>query len=383
MKIIRGGIVYQGDEWKNDIDILLEEGKILDIVPKGKYNEGQAIDADGYFVCPGFIDIHIHGCAGRDVMDGSVDALEDIARFIAGHGTTSFLATTAASSREATRASLKAVAAIMKKQCRGAQILGVHLEGPFINPEAKGALAGQHILPASINGFTDLAGEYEGIIKRVTLAPDVEGARELTGYLVNKGVVVSMGHTAAGYDECIEGIEWGMRHATHFYNAMTPLKHREPGAVGAFMAREDTTIELIADLLHVHPAALKIAVGVKGCSRVALITDSMAATGMDDGEYFLGLQEVVVNQGVARLKDSGNLAGSTLTLDKALRNMVSIGFQVNDVVKMLTEVPACITGVDDHKGRIEKGYDADLVILDKNLYVNMVFIKGNWYGINI
>ena len=192
-----------------------------------------------------------------------------------------------------------------------------------------------------------------------------------------------MGHTAAGYDECIEGIEWGMRHATHFYNAMTPLKHREPGAVGAFMAREDTTIELIADLVHVHPAALKIAVGVKGCSRVALITDSMAATGMDDGEYFLGLQEVVVNQGVARLKDSGNLAGSTLTLDKALRNMVSIGFQVNDVVKMLTEVPACITGVDDHKGRIEKGYDADLVILDKNLYVNMVFIKGNWYGINI
>ena len=150
----------------------------------------------------------------------------------------------------------------------------------------KGAQAEKYILPASRDNFAELVGEYERIVRRITMAPDIEGAQELTEYLVNNGIVVSMGHTAASYEKCIEGIEWGMSHATHFYNAMTPLKHREPGAVGAFMEREDTTIELIADFVHVHPVALKIAVGVKGFSKVALITDSLAATGMDDGEYF-------------------------------------------------------------------------------------------------
>ncbi len=379
MKVIKGGIVYQGDGWRYNADILLENGKILDIVPSGSYEGEQVVNVDGCYVCPGFIDIHIHGCAGRDVMDGSVESLEEMAKFVAGHGTTSFLATTTTSSLEATRNSLKAVNEIMKKQSQGAQIIGVHLEGPFINSRAKGAQAEKYILPASRDNFAELVGEYEGIVRRITMAPDIEGAQELTEYLVNNGIVVSMGHTAASYEKCIEGIEWGMSHATHFYNAMTPLKHREPGAVGAFMEREDTTIELIADFVHVHPVALKIAVGVKGFSKVALITDSLAATGMDDGEYFLGSEEVVVVQGVARLKRGGNLAGSTLTQDQALRNMVSIGFEVNDVIRMLAEVPAAIAGVGHRKGRIEKGFDADLVILDKNLNVNMVFINGNRY----
>ena len=259
--------------------------------------------------------------------------------------------------------------------------MGVHLEGPFINPGAKGAQAEQYILPASRDGFVDLAGEYEGIIKRITMAPDVEGARELTEYLVSKGTVVSKGHTVASYEKRFEGIEWGMRLATHFYNAMTPLKHREPGAVGAFLERDDTTIELIADFVHVHPTALKIAIGLKGYDKVALITDSMAAAGMADGEYYLGSEAVIVKDGVARLKEGGNLAGSTLTQDQALRNMVSIGFALSDVVRMLTEVPAGIAGVSDYKGRIEKGYDADLVILDNELNVNRVFIRGNQYDI--
>lgn len=381
MMIIRGGAVYQKDRWEHDADILIEDGKILGIAPKGKYDGEQIIDASGCYVCPGFIDVHIHGCVGRDVMDGSVESLEEMAKFVASHGTTSFLATTTTSSRGATRNSLKAVNDIMKKLYQGAEILGVHLEGPFINPGAKGAQAEQYILPASRDGFVDLAGEYEGIIKRITMAPDVEGARELTEYLVSKGTVVSMGHTVASYEKCIEGIEWGMRHATHFYNAMTPLKHREPGAVGAFLERDDTTIELIADFVHVHPTALKIAIGLKGYDKVALITDSMAAAGMADGEYYLGSEAVIVKDGVARLKEGGNLAGSTLTQDQALRNMVSIGFALSDVVRMLTEVPAGIAGVSDYKGRIEKGYDADLVILDNELNVNRVFIRGNQYDI--
>jgi len=188
-----------------------------------------------------------------------------------------------------------------------------------------------------------------------------------------------MGHTTASYEQCIAGFEWGMSHVTHLYNAMSPLRHREPGAVGAILEREGVTIELIADLIHVHPAALKLAMGVKGCDKVVLITDAMAATGMGDGEYVLGGQKVVVSQGVARLKEGGNLAGSTLTQDQALRNMVSIGLELEDVVRMLTEVPADIIDIGHKKGRLEKGYDADMVILDENLYVNMVFIKGSQF----
>ncbi|MCM8900157.1 N-acetylglucosamine-6-phosphate deacetylase [Caldicoprobacter algeriensis] len=376
MKILTGGKVYLEGEWKCDVDVVMEDGKILDVAPKGKYAEGEVIDAKGNYICPGFIDIHVHGCKGRDVMDGSVESLEVMAEFMAMHGTTAFLATTTTHGREEIRKSLKAVSDALHKNIKGAQILGVHLEGPFINSEAKGAHDEKYILAPSRESFRELVGDYESIIKRVTMAPDVEGAKELVNYLTGRGIVVSMGHTVGSYEQCMAGFEWGMTHVTHLYNAMSPLKHREPGAVGAAFDRDGVTVELIADLIHVHPAALRIAVAVKGSDSVALITDAMSATGMGDGDYVLGGLEVVVKEGVARLKERGNLAGSTLTQDQALRNMVLIGIPLEDAVKMLTEVPAYIIGIGDKKGRIKKGFDADLVILDEKLHVSKVFIKG-------
>jgi N-acetylglucosamine-6-phosphate deacetylase len=376
VKILTGGKVYLEGEWKCDVDVVMEDGKILDVAPKGKYAEGEVIDAKGNYICPGFIDIHVHGCKGRDVMDGSVESLEVMAEFMAMHGTTAFLATTTTHGREEIRKSLKAVNDALHKDIKGAQILGVHLEGPFINSEAKGAHDEKYILAPSRESFRELVGDYESIIKRVTMAPDVEGAKELVNYLTGRGIVVSMGHTVGSYEQCMAGFEWGMTHVTHLYNAMSPLKHREPGAVGAAFDRDGVTVELIADLIHVHPAALRIAVAVKGSDSVALITDAMSATGMGDGDYVLGGLEVVVKEGVARLKERGNLAGSTLTQDQALRNMVLIGIPLEDAVKMLTEVPADIIGIGDKKGRIKKGFDADLVILDEKLHVSKVFIKG-------
>nr|WP_276576356.1 N-acetylglucosamine-6-phosphate deacetylase [Caldicoprobacter algeriensis] len=376
VKILTGGKVYLEGEWKCDVDVVMEDGKILDVAPKGKYAEGEVIDAKGNYICPGFIDIHVHGCKGRDVMDGSVESLEVMAEFMAMHGTTAFLATTTTHGREEIRKSLKAVSDALHKNIKGAQILGVHLEGPFINSEAKGAHDEKYILAPSRESFRELVGDYESIIKRVTMAPDVEGAKELVNYLTGRGIVVSMGHTVGSYEQCMAGFEWGMTHVTHLYNAMSPLKHREPGAVGAAFDRDGVTVELIADLIHVHPAALRIAVAVKGSDSVALITDAMSATGMGDGDYVLGGLEVVVKEGVARLKERGNLAGSTLTQDQALRNMVLIGIPLEDAVKMLTEVPAYIIGIGDKKGRIKKGFDADLVILDEKLHVSKVFIKG-------
>lgn len=376
MKILTGGKVYLEGEWKCDVDVVMEDGKILDVAPKGKYAEGEVIDVEGNYICPGFIDIHVHGCKGRDVMDGSVESLEVMAEFMAAHGTTAFLATTTTHGREEIRKSLKAVSDALHKDIKGAQILGVHLEGPFINSEAKGAHDEKYILAPSRESFRELVGDYESIIKRVTMAPDVEGAKELVNYLTGRGIVVSMGHTVGSYEQCMAGFEWGMTHVTHLYNAMSPLRHREPGAVGAAFDRDGVTVELIADLIHVHPAALRIAVAVKGSDSVALITDAMSATGMGDGDYVLGGLEVVVKEGVARLKERGNLAGSTLTQDQALRNMVLIGIPLEDAVKMLTEVPADIIGIGDKKGRIKKGFDADLVILDEKLHVSKVFIKG-------
>ena len=376
VKILTGGKVYLEGEWRCDIDVIMGDGKILDVAPGGKYTEGEIIDVKGNYICPGFIDIHVHGCKGRDVMDGSVESLEIMAGFMAKHGTTGFLATTTTHGREEIRRSLKAVGDALHKDIKGAQILGVHLEGPFITPEAKGAHDERYILAPSREGFRELVGDYESIIKRVTMSPDAEGAKELVNYLTGKGIVVSMGHTAGSYEQCMAGFEWGMSHVTHLYNAMSPLKHREPGAVGAAFDREGVTVELIADLIHVHPAALRIAVAVKGVDNVALITDAMAATGIGDGEYILGGMEVVVREGVARLKGRGNLAGSTLTQDQALRNMVLIGIRLEDAVKMLTEVPADIMGIGDKKGRIRKGYDADLAILDEKLHVSRVFVKG-------
>lgn len=376
MKILTGGKVYIEGEWRCDVDVVVDEGKILDVAPKGKYVEGEVIDVKGNYICPGFIDIHVHGCKGRDVMDGSVESLEVMAEFMAMHGTTAFLATTTTHGREEISNSLKAVGDALHKDIKGAQILGVHLEGPFIAPEAKGAHDEKHIVAASRESFRELVGDYECIIKSVTVAPDVEGAKELVNYLKSRDIVVSMGHTAGTYEQCMAGFEWGMTHVTHLYNAMSPFKHREPGAVGAAFDRDGVTVELIGDLIHVHPAALRIAIAVKGVDNVALITDAMSATGMGDGDYILGGMEVVVREGVARLKERGNLAGSTLTQDQALRNMVLIGIRLEDVVRMLTEVPADIIGVGDKKGRIKKGFDADLVILDEKLHVNGVFIKG-------
>jgi N-acetylglucosamine-6-phosphate deacetylase len=378
MKVISGGIVYWEGQWRKDIDIILEGDKILNIVPRGKYPDGEVVDVKGHYVCPGFMDIHIHGAMGRDVIEGQVDALQEIAYFLAQHGTTAFLATTITAHPREIRNSLRAIAQAVGKDVEGAQILGAHLEGPFINPKAKGAHMEEYILPATRDGFIELVGGYEDVIKLVTLSPELEGADELVKYLAGKGIVVSMGHTTASYEQCVAGFEWGIRHVTHLYNAMTPLKHREPGAVGAALDNETVTLELITDLIHVHPAALKLAVHVKGPEMVALITDAMAATGLGDGEYALGGQSVVVKEGVARLKGNpGNLAGSTLTQDQALRNLVSIGVPLKDCVSMLTEVPARILGLGYKKGKIKKGFDADLAILDQNLQVAMVYARGN------
>lgn len=376
MLIITGGKVFKDGNFVEGMDVLLEGDKIVDIVPQGQCKDGEVIDVKGNYVCPGFVDIHIHGCQGYDTMNGTEEALVKMAKFVASHGTTSFLPTTMTNSTEDIQRSLKAISDLKGKFTGGAEILGSHLEGPFISAKAKGAQPEQFILAPQISNFESHVGECGDVIKTLTMAPEIEGADELIKYLTNKGIVVSVGHTSATYEECVKGFEYGISHTTHFYNAMTVFKSREPGVVGAVLDNPDVTLEVIADLVHSHPVSVKLAYNVKGPERMVLITDAMEATGLGDGQYVLGGQDVFVKNGEARLKE-GNLAGSTLTQDKALQNVVKIGIPLEDGIKMLTETPARVIGVNCCKGSIKKGYDADIVVLDSELSVAMTIVKGN------
>lgn len=376
MLIISNGLIFLEGVWKTGLDILVEQDKIIDIKPTGTQKDSLVADAGGGYITPGFIDIHIHGSHGSDVMDGDFYALNNISTFLAGNGTTSFLATTVTSSIEATKNAVNNVSSYMKQNDgKGAQVLGVHLEGPFINPLAKGAHEEKYIILPTLKSYTDITEGSPDIIRLITMAPELEGAFELAKYLKERNVTVSIGHTRATYAKCLEGIKNGMTHSCHLYNAMSPLNHREPGAVGALLDNDSITIELIADLVHLHPAALRLAVQAKGKNRTVLITDALSAAGVSDGLYELGELAVYVKNGEARLKD-GTLAGSTLSQNQALINMVKIGIPSEDVITMLTETPARVIGVDHYKGRLEKGYDADINILDRDLKVKSTFVRG-------
>jgi len=334
------------------------------------------VDAKGGYVTPGFIDLHIHGSNGSDVMDAKASSLANIANFIAGNGTTSWLATTMSVSTDEIRAAVKTVADYMEDENQtGAQILGVHLEGPFLNPKAKGCHDENYIVPPTKEVFLEITEGLPDVVRHITMAPEAEGAREFAKYLIERNIVAAVGHTKATYQECMDAIDAGMTHICHFYNAMTPLNHREPGAVGAILDNDKATIELITDLIHLHPAAIRLAVRVKGRDRAVLITDAMAAAGLEDGIYELGGLTVYVNNGEARLED-GTLAGSTLTQDRALANMIKLGIPSEDVIAMLTETPAREIGVDSYKGKLQKGYDADINILDSEFKVKTTFMKG-------
>lgn len=375
MLIFTNGRAYLDGSWKTGFDLIVRENKIVDIKPQGSYQDGNIIDVRGNYITPGFIDIHIHGSKGSDVMDAKEESLQNISSFLAGNGTTSWLATTMTVSVAEIRNSLQTISDYMNADHTGAQILGAHLEGPFISPLAKGAHAEEHILMPSVENYKRLTDGIPDIVRLITMAPEQDGALGLVKYLNEREVTVSLGHTKGTYQQCSKGIEAGMNHVCHFYNAMTPLNHREPGAVGAVLDSDTTTIELIADLVHIHPAALRLAVKAKGPYNTVLITDAMNAAGLQDGEYELGGIPVNVRNGEARQAD-GTLAGSTLRQDRALRNMVKIGVSAEDVIPMLTETPAGEIGVAGYKGKLAVGYDADINILDNDFEVQATYIQG-------
>ncbi|MGL5378642.1 N-acetylglucosamine-6-phosphate deacetylase [Clostridium sp.] len=354
--------------------VLVENGKIKEINPT-ETSSDCIIDGEGLYLSPGFIDVHIHGAGGHDTMDGTVEAINEISKAIVKHGTTSFTPTTMTVSKEAIRKSMEAIKTCKENGTDGANVLGAHLEGPFISPSAIGAQNPNYLIPPTVENYNEMVGDAEDAVVSITVAPEVPGAKELISYLSNKGVVCSMGHTKATYEEAMDGIKCGCSHSTHLFNAMTPFAHREAGVVGAIFDSEITT-ETISDGIHISYPSLRIAYNQKTTDKVLLVTDAMMACGMPDGMYSLGGQDVVVSEGAARLT-TGSLAGSVLTLDKAIRNVFkNVGYPLHEVVKMATFNGARHCKVEDRKGLIKEGYDADLVLFDEDINVKKVIVNG-------
>ena len=379
ISVIKNGTVITPFRMIKKGVVVFKDGRIITVgqekdveTPK----EAKVIDASGGIVAPGFIDIHIHGGKGSDVMDASYDAINKLAEFEASHGTTAFLATTISAAHNDLLNAAKTVNVSMKKGTDGAEVLGVHLEGPYINPKKCGGQDSKYIRPPSVSEFREISKASNYAVRLVTLAPEVEGAKKLIVELRNFGITTSIGHSNATYSEVVDAIKHGISHATHTFNRMRGFDRREPGVVGAVLIHDELTAELICDRVHVHPAAMKLLTKVKGSSGVVLVTDTVRAAGMPDGKYKLGKRNVIVKDGVSRL-ESGGLAGSTLTMDKAVRNMVNlVGASLQEAVIMATINPAKVVGVDDKKGSLEHGKDADFVILDRDLNVCSTIVRG-------
>lgn len=354
--------------------LLIEDGKIKSINPENQ-NSDYIFDAEGMYVSPGFIDVHIHGANGFDTMDATEEALNTISTTIAKYGTTSFLPTTMTLPIEDVNKALKVIKKLKQDGTEGAQILGAHLEGPFVSCKAIGAQNPNYLIPPTIENYEKMVKDCEDSVVSITLAPETEGCYELIEYLSNKGVVCSMGHTIATHDQAIKAIEKGAAHSTHLYNAMLPFNHRETGIIGATFD-SDITTEIITDGIHVSYPAIRIAVKQKSYDKVLLITDAMMACGMPDGNYTLGGQDVVLKDNAVRLKN-GTLAGSVLTLDNAIRNLMkNTQIPLYELIKMATYNCAKHCKVDNIKGLIKEGYDADLILFDDAINIKKVFIKG-------
>ncbi|MGQ9686923.1 MAG: N-acetylglucosamine-6-phosphate deacetylase, partial [Thiobacillaceae bacterium] len=314
-----------------------------------------------------------HGSAGHDMMDATAEALEAMSRFLAAHGVTSFLPTTVAASRERTS---EAIANVSRhgRACSGAQPLGVHLEGPYLNPDQRGAQPPQHLRPPDPAEFSDWLAS--GAVRLMTLAPELPGALELIDRGHREGIEFALGHTAAAYEQVLEAADHGLRQASHTFNGMPALHHRSPGTLGAVLADGRLYAQVIVDGVHVHPAIAKVLFRAKGVNRTILISDAMRAAGLNDGLYDLGGQSISVRGGVARTA-AGSLAGSTLSLDAAVRNALRCGdMSLPQALPMATSVPAAAMGLAAVKGRLAPGADADVVLLDDALNVRLTIVAG-------
>ena len=334
----------------------------------------EIIDLEGKYLGPAFIDVHTHGADGSDAMDGSEEALRKISAYLVKEGTANFLATTLTSSKETLINVLKVVANLQDKDIEGANIFGVHMEGPYFAIEYKGAQNDKYMKPAGINELEEYLKVKDGLVKLFSISPHNQENLEAIKFLADRGVIVSVGHSGASYEAVMKAVDYGLSHATHTYNGMKGFTHREPGVVGAVFNSDNIMAEIIFDKIHVHPEAVRTLIRVKGVDKIVCVTDSMSATGLAEGQYKLGELDVNVKDGQARLASNNALAGSVLRMDIAFKNLIELGYSITDAFKMTSTNAAKEFKLNT--GILKEGKDADLVVLDKDYKVYMTMVKG-------
>ena len=381
--IIHAARAFTPLEEISDAAVVFDDGRIVSVGPRAGVTVpagAREISARDATVAPGFVDVPVHGAGGHDVMSSTPEALTTIAGTVARRGTTSLVATTVTAPPDETRRCLEGISRFILSPANrnadvSAEILGIHLEGPFISPMRRGVHPAGAIANPSVtllDRYLDAAG---GTVKILTLAPEIPGALDLVERGYAKGLVVALGHTDATYQQAHTAIFRGARHAVHVFNAMRPFSHRETGVLGAVLTDPSVTAEVIADGVHVDDPAIRLLLAAKGTDLVLLVSDGTAATGMRDGSYRLGTFDVTVSDGICRNRE-GKLAGSTLTLDRAVQHMVRLGVPVIEAIRMATYNPARRIGMEARKGTVAPGADADLVLLTPELKIANVFARG-------
>lgn len=376
MTYIKNAKIYAEEKTFNG-SIVIKDGKIVELLEKEADipEEAQVIDAKGLNVIPGFIDGHIHGAAGYDTMDATEEAIDQIANVLPEEGTTSFLPTTITQSPENIRKALENLADYKTKDGQ-AEVLGIHLEGPYIEKSKKGAQPEQYITKPNLEQFKEWQALSGNRIKTITMAPEQDEDGSFIRALFEDGINVSAGHTDAFFEDMKKAVKQGVRQLTHLCNAMNGIHHRDIGAVGSLFFLPELKGELIADGIHVNREMLQLIYNNTGSDRIILITDAMRAKGLQPGNYELGGQPVIVTEDRAQL-ESGSLAGSILKMDAGARLMLSLeGAKIEDIIKMASVNPAKQIGVYDRKGSITVGKDADLLLVDDALHIKKTFCRG-------
>ena len=382
-QIIRAARAFTPTEEIPDAAVVVEEGRIVSV---GRREEivapasAKELNFPEHSLAPGFVDVHIHGAGARDVMEANRDALKIVTETVARHGTTTLLATTVSAPLDATCKSLQGISAYIQdaenhNPAARAEIVGIHLEGPFLSHARRGVHPPESLIAPTRSALSRLLEAAHGYVRILTIAPELSGASEIISAASAAGVTVGIGHTDATFAEAHNAIERGARHAVHVFNAMRPFSHRETGVLGAVLTDPRVTAEIIADGVHVDDPAIQLLLAAKGTDETILVSDGTAATGMQDGIYKLGPFEFTVSGGICR-NPEGRLAGSTLTLDRAVRHMVSLKVPLRQAIQMATLNPARRAGIAGKKGVLAPGADADIVVLTSSLEVAGVMTRG-------
>ena len=375
-RIIKNCRLFDAEDDKQMTSIVIENGVISQV---GQTEPNAAcdnmLDAQGRIIAPGFIDVHIQGAGGADVLDSTPEALEGISQTCARFGTTGFLATTVFKPNQDNR-HLAFAAEAVGRNLSGANLLGIHLEGPFISPEKKGMIQPDCLCPPSLRVLDEIQDMTDGHLRMMTIAPELAGGLPIVGRLVESGTVASFGHSNATYEQTIDGFDAGISHVTHLFNAMPSIHHRSPGPLVAIFQADNITAQLITDGVHIHPAVLGLTFGTLGPQRTIVITDGMQAIGLGDGRFIYNGIKYESKDGTARYKD-GTLIGTALGLNQMLsRFMAFTGCPLASAIRTVTENPARLLGIDDKKGTIAPGKDADLVLLEDDLSISATMVGG-------